>query len=368
MARSLNSIMSNISDMSHEVADIDFFGMIYSEFGMGKTVAAMKLAQELRGDGDILFCDSSDGWVALQDHDELRQAADVFRVTDPADLVVIANGLGSGKLKSKRKNAYSVLVLDESSSVFDAMLEAYLRDKHSLSPDEPMPEAEGKEYGPPTAAFESLLRKFHEVSGLHIILTAHAREVGDAKELRPSFPPKAYNVVMRKLHVCAALSARRKSSGTGANRTVGYERSVQLLPSAVVSAKSRIPGTPLKAEVDDFVDFVAAWVASENFVHDTQGEPEEHSLADDDEDEREELEGDDVPEEEEADIEAEQDADVNDIPDEEFTEAVLRENLKAMSIADIRKFAEEDYDINLDGVKKADAIERLVEHFFGEEQ
>ena len=53
--------------------------------------------------------------------------------------------------------------------------------------------------------------------------------------------------------------------------------------------------------------------------------------------------------------------------DEEFTEEMLREELKDMSIGEIRKFAEEDYDIDLSGVKKADAIERLVDHFFGEE-
>lgn len=292
MARSLNSIMSNISAMSDDAAEVDFFGMIYSEFGMGKTVTTMALAQQLRGEGDILFCDSSDGWVSLQEFPALMEGVDRFRVTDPADLVVVANGIASGKLKSKRKQPFSVVVIDESSSVFDMMLENYLREKHGLTADEQLPEAEGKEYGPPTAAFESLLRKFHDISGLHIILTAHAREIGETKELRPSFPPKAYAVAMRKLHVCAALSARRKR--VAGSKEVTYERSVQLLPSAAVSAKSRIPGSPVKCDPLEFIELVSEWVGSDSFVSDVQGKARPQEIVDIEDDEPETLEGDDV--------------------------------------------------------------------------
>ena len=288
MARSISSIMSKITSMSDDVADKDFFGMLYSEFGMGKTVTTMALAQMLRGDGDILFCDSSDGWVSLEEFPAMLEGADRFRITDPSDLIVVANSLGNGKLKSKRKKAYSVVVIDELSSVFDAMLENYLREKYSLTPDDQLPEAEGKEYGPPTAALESMLRKFHDVSGIHLLVTAHAREVGETKELRPSFPPKAYAVTMRKIHVCGALSARRKRVG----KDIVYERSIQLQPSAAVSAKSRIPGSPLKVSPEDFLNLVSDWVEGDSFVEDTQGQAAEQAVVDSYE-EPEELDGDD---------------------------------------------------------------------------
>lgn len=289
MARSLNSIMSSITSMSDDAADKDFFGMIYSEFGMGKTVTTMALAQALKGEGDILFCDSSDGWVSLQEFPSLVEDADRFRVTDPADLIVLAANLGSGKLKSKQKRKYTVVVIDELSSVFDAMLENYLREKHGLTPDEPLPEAEGREYGPPTAALESMLRKFHDISGIHLLVTAHAREVGETKELRPSFPPKAYAVAMRKLHVCGALSARRKRIG----KELVYERSIQLLPSAAVSAKSRIPGSPLKIDPAAFIDLVVDWVEGDTFVSDTQGKAPAQEIVEEIVEEPEQLEGDD---------------------------------------------------------------------------
>lgn len=284
--------MSGITAMSDDSSDVDFFGMIYSEFGMGKTVTTMGLAQALRGDGDILFCDSSDGWVSLQEFPTLMEHTDHFRVTDPADLVVVANGIASGKLKSRRKKRISVVVIDESSSIFDTMLEQYVREKYGLSPDEPFPEIEGREYGPATMAFESLLRKFHNASGVHVILTAHAREVGEGgtRELRPSFPPKAYAVVMRKLHVCAALSARRKKDMQ--TKETYYERSVQLLPSAVVSAKSRIPGSPLKCDPLEFIELVTNWVDSDSFVSDVNGKAPKQVVADAEE-ETETLEGDD---------------------------------------------------------------------------
>lgn len=347
--------MGSITDMSNADVSPDLFGVLYSEFGMGKTIATMGIAQSIKGDGDILFCDSSDGWTSLKQFDGLTEDTDLFRVSDPADLIPIANGLKSGKLKSKRKNRYSVIVLDEGSSMFDVMLESYLREKYALGPDEQLPEAEGRDYGPPTAAFESMLRKFHDIEGLHVIVTAHAREVGETKELRPSLPPKAYNVLMRKAQICAAMSARRRKNVK--TKEVTYEREVQLQPSAAVSAKSRMPNSPVKMELDDFVAAVAEWVNSDSFVADTQGKAERQELA----------EVDEVPEELDGDEVSYDGTDVDDIPDEEFTEEVLRENLKAMPIAEIRKFAAEDYDIDLSGVKKADAIERLVDHFFGEE-
>lgn len=288
MARSLNSILSSITEMSDDSADVDFFGMIYSEFGMGKTVTTMALAQELKGDGDILFCDSSDGWVSLQEFPALMENVDRFRVADPADLIVVANGLASKKLKSKRKVPFTVVIIDELSSVFDAMLENFIRDKYSLTPDDQLPEIEGREYGPPTAALESMLRKFHDISGIHLIVTAHAREVGETKELRPSFPPKAYAVAMRKLHVCAALSARKKRVG----KEVVYERSVQLLPSAAVSAKSRIPESPLKADPMEFIELVTNWVYGDTFVNDSQGKAPEQEIHTEDF-MPEELDGDD---------------------------------------------------------------------------
>jgi hypothetical protein len=255
--------MKNITSMSEDVSEKDVFGMIYSEFGMGKTTTTMALAQALRKDGRILFCDSSDWWVALEEFPDLMEDADRMRVEDPADLIVVANAMKTGKLK----NVYDVVVLDEASSLYDVMLENFVRGKHGIGPDEPMPEIEGKEYGPPTAAFESLLRKFHELDGVHVLMTAHAREVGEEKELRPSFPPGAYKVTMRKLQFCGALSARRKMMG----KDVVYDRSIQLKPTAKVSAKSRIPSSPMKVSPEELVELVTDWVDGETFVSDTQG-------------------------------------------------------------------------------------------------
>ena len=162
--------MGSITDMSNADVSPDLFGVLYSEFGMGKTIATMGIAQSIKGEGDILFCDSSDGWTSLKQFDGLTDDTDLFRVSDPADLIPIANGLKSGKLKSKRKNRYSVIVLDEGSSMYDVMLENYLCDKYALGPDEQLPEAEGRDYGPPTAAFESMLRKFHDIEGAGVLI------------------------------------------------------------------------------------------------------------------------------------------------------------------------------------------------------
>lgn len=363
MARSLASIMGSIEEMSDAAIIPDLFAVLYSEFGVGKTVAVMGIAQAIRGDGDILFCDSSDGWTSLTQFEGFTDDADRFRVTDPADLIPIANGLASGKLVSKRKNRYSVIVLDEGSSMYDTMFEQYIRDKYGLRPDDQLPEVEGRDYGPPTAAFESMLRKFHDVEGLHVIVTAHAREVGDAKELRPSLPPKAYNVLMRKAQICAAMSASRKKNA--ATQEVTYVREVQLQPSARVAAKSRMPNSPVKMSLEDFIPALVDWVVSPEFG--TVTEPQSEELAEVAEPD-EELDGDDVAYDDSDSEEADEEAPAeDDDDDDEFTEEVLRESLKTMTIGDIRNFAASDYDIDLTGVKKADAVERLVKYFFGSE-
>lgn len=284
MARTINQIMGKITEMSNDMAEKDLFAMLYSEFGAGKTTTIMGLAQAIRGDGKILFLDSSDGFVVLDEFPALKEGASRFRVDNPADLLVIANGLKSGKLKG-----YTVAVIDEASSIFQVMLEQYMRDKYSLGPDDQLPEMEGSEYGPPTAALESILRKFHDIEGLHVLITAHAREVGESrnsanKELRPDFSPKAYTAVMRKLHVCGALTARRKKAAGGAE---SYERTIQLKPSAAVAAKSRIPESPTRLDPIEFIELVSEWVAGESFVDDTQGKATKQELASDSDDEPE---------------------------------------------------------------------------------
>lgn len=358
MAKSLASIQKSIRSMSEATAEKDLFAMVYSEFGVGKTTLIMRIAQELRGDGSILFCDSSDGWLALENTPELMESVDLFTITDPADLYVVGNALKAGKLKPQNGGHFTVAVIDELSSVFSVMLEQYLREKHSLGPDEPLPEAEGKEYGPPTAALESIIRKFHEATGVHLLVTGHAREVGEAKEMRPDFSPKAYNAVLRKAHVSAALSARRQKVGG----EVQYVRSVQLHPSASVSAKCRIPGAPVKAGEDEFIDLITSWVNGDSFVSDTEGAEDETGLAEDPTEAPEpDTESDDVDPNEPDDEDGEsEDA-------EEMTRAEAKQAYAAAKLGELRIWARETFEISHEGKNKKELIDEILDAQYGVE-
>ena len=276
MARSLKDIMGSMQSMSELTIPKDLFAMLYSEFGMGKTTTAMGLAQAIRGDGQILFLDSSDGWVSLEEYPALLDGATRIQIKDPRDIMVIANGLATGAMKG-----FNTVVIDELSTIFDIMLEQYLREKYSLGPDEQLVEAEGRDYGPPTAAMASFLRKLQEVDGLNLIVTAHAREVqaeGAIKEIRAAFPPKAFAEVMRKTHVTAALSARRRK--VAGSKEIGYERTLQLKPSASVSAKSRIRNSPVTTTPEEFIELVANWLSSDDFTADMQTVTETEAVPD----------------------------------------------------------------------------------------
>ncbi len=266
MAKSLAAVLKNVKALSESAEDKNLFAMIYSEFGMGKTTTAMGIAQQLRGDKHILFCDSSDGWTSLEEFPVLMEGADRLQVKDPADLAVIAEGFKKGQLQK----TYSVVVIDEASSIFYQIIEDYSRELFGLSEDDMLKPIEGRDYAPPTSAFISILKKIHEADDVHLIITAHSRDVTEdgRKEMRPSFSPTAYREVMRRVQVCAALSVKTKPVPGTKNRVT--ERTLQLRPTANVAAKTRIPGSPTTVEVGEFLGLVSEWLDSGSFGEEPQ--------------------------------------------------------------------------------------------------
>lgn len=351
MARTLNQVLKQVYDLSeeHDTETRELFGLSYAEFGVGKTTLIMRLAQRIRTPNTkILLIDSSDGWVALDENPELKENVKRFRANDPADIVVLAEALRTGKYPDK----ISVVVVDEVSTVFDMILEAYLREKNNLAPDDQLVEAEGRDYGPPTAALASMLNKLHQAPGVHVLLTAHSRMVGEgqAKELRPSLPPKAYLEVMRRAHFGVPIMAKRRKVAGQAEAS--YERTVQLKPSAVVAAKSRLPGSPVTCSDDDFIEFVTNWVDNGTA-----------SLVEEADDYEEEVEVDADEISEVADAEAEERAD----DDEETEEAGADEiaefeaGLKAMKLPELRRYVEDELDIRVDNLTKFEIVAKTME-------
>jgi ABC-type dipeptide/oligopeptide/nickel transport system ATPase component len=266
-----------MTDMENEVVDKELFAVLYGDSGVGKTVLTQAIAQALRAraGGRILFCDSSDGWVTLDDFPSLKANTSYLSVPDFRDLPAIGEALMTRK---KGFEDFTVAVLDEGSSWFMDMLHAWVREAEGLSAGEPLPEIEGKHYGPPTHALLNTISYFHKTPGLHVIMTSHEQERGRTEQsatVGPSLSPQFLKGVNQRVHLMARVEAALKQGG--------YVRTVQTQPSRRVRAKSRISTLDVVEAYEDVPEKIAEWVFGEGMVTDLSKNEAQVAPVDDDE-------------------------------------------------------------------------------------
>lgn len=87
MLDALNSLV-----VPMENTEPKFKGMFYGESGAGKTVLAMELAHKLKGDGNIIYIDSVEGWVSLLNHPGLINGVSrmVYQGLSQLDTLIMA--------------------------------------------------------------------------------------------------------------------------------------------------------------------------------------------------------------------------------------------------------------------------------------
>jgi hypothetical protein len=256
-----------MTDLEHATPPSDFIGMIFGKPGVGKTSVAMGLAQKLRGDGDILYLDSSDGWITLKGKDWATRNVKYLSVTDTRELPPIANAVANRHPAFKNVR---VVILDEYTSMVEDAMERYLREEHNVAPDQPLPELVGKDWSAIDLLTTAIINQFHKIPNLHIILVGHGKKQvkKEVEYWEPNLTPKIQSKVLGKMHLCGFVNARFSGSGE-------HIREIQCQPSALVVAKSRISGMPTKMALPAFVDTVVEWVHSDEFATDvTDDEPQ----------------------------------------------------------------------------------------------
>jgi hypothetical protein len=268
--------MDRISDMETQVIDKDAKVLLYGAGGVGKTTAATAIAQSIREKvgGRILFVDSSDGWVSLENFPSLKEGVDYLSVRDYRELPVLGDAMLGRK---SGMDKYSVVILDETSSWFTDMLHAYVREATGTAPGADLPEIEGKHYQAPTAALLETISRFHRTEGLNVIIVSHERERGKSPETMkaaPSLPPQFLEGVNQRMHLVGRVTAAVTKDG--------YKRQVQTQPSLRVAAKSRISLLEVSELVEDVPWKLAQWMGSSRMEEDLTG-PEPQIVAGNDE-------------------------------------------------------------------------------------
>lgn len=293
-------LLDRMTDAEHQTIETEFFGLFYGGKGVQKSTTAMGLAQKLRGDGQILFAASGNGFSGLDRFPVLKRHTQHLRMDDPRELYQLSKAL---KTRTKGYEDFTVIVLDDFDSWWQDTLHAFAREQAGTTEDEELPIIDWTWYGPPQQAMMNTIKNFYKTTGLHVIITAHDQgrplkgEKGGPDRFEPLLGTKLSAGIGHLAHVVGRFEGRTTKDPN--TKQAKHVVEVQIQPSRYVDAKSRLSNTnEIKVGVRDLVTLCAEWVLSGSMEEDL-AQPEQHVVVDEPTEEEEdfEVEGDDDPDE-----------------------------------------------------------------------
>ena len=296
-------LLDRMTDAEHQTIETEFFGLFYGGKGVHKSTTAMGLAQKLRGDGEILFAASGNGFSGLDRFPVLKRHTQHLRMDDPRELYQLSKAL---KTRVKGYEDFTVIVLDDFDSWWQDTLHAFAREQAGTTEDEELPIIDWTWYGPPQQAMMNTLKNFYKTTGLHVIVTSHEQgrplkgEKGGPDRFEPLLGTKLSAGIGHLAHVVGRFEGR--TTRDPVTKKAKHVVEVQIQPSRYVDAKSRLSNTnEIKVSSVELVKIISEWVNSSSMQEDLS-EPEQAVVVEDDlaaqqEEEDFEVEGDDDPDE-----------------------------------------------------------------------
>lgn len=293
-------LLERMTDAEHQTIETEFFGLFYGGKGVQKSTTAMGLAQKLRGDGQILFAASGNGFSGLDRFPKLKRNTLHLRMDDPRELYQLSKAL---RTRAKGYEDITVIILDDFDSWWQDTLHAFAREQAGTTEDEELPIIDWTWYGPPQQAMMNTVKNFYKTVGLHVIITAHEQgrplkgEKGGPDRFEPLLGTKLSAGVGHLAHVVGRFEGR--TTRDPQTKEAKHVVEVQIQPSRYVDAKSRLSNTnAIKVSSIELVKLAAEWVHSGSMEADLS-EPENAVVVDETTEEEEdfEVEGDDDPDE-----------------------------------------------------------------------
>ena len=231
-----------------------FKGLIYGVSGVGKTVAAVQIAQEITDSTKTIhYIDTAQGWVSLMNHPELiTNRVKRMKYINLAQIEALVRAV---RLGEDEFGDIGTIIVDEATSAADTALDEVLKYRASQDKGKDPDTPTQPDYNTTTNRVRKTYNELLTLEGIHVIFVAHTRKDKDARNVEvqsASFLPKLGQKIKQPLHLIANLSGNEVDKK--------YIRIFQVHPTRTIDAKCRIGGLPPQVEYPQLIHQVKGWL------------------------------------------------------------------------------------------------------------
>lgn len=243
-----------------------FKGLIAGPKGVGKTVFVAQLVQKITDPTkEIFWVDSGgEGYESLS---AFPGAMSRMRVVDYQGISQLTALCDAIDAKAGTYNNAGAIVLDELSTMAmmdqDTVLKAHVVEAISKGKTKDADTPEWDEFNANTQRMRRImyrLLKTAKASKVHVVAISHMRDdkiQGRGIEIRrPSFMPKLSQTIGENVHIVGMMTADLVTTSDSAV----YSRKIQVNPTKLVDAKTRISGFGLEESPSNVIKGVVDWL------------------------------------------------------------------------------------------------------------